>query len=55
MKGIKKHNAGRKDHKDKSHKVEETDEKLEKKCQLQKSHLTNYPNYRNSEVCFHFL
>lgn len=44
-KGLKKHNTRRKDHKDKSHKVEETDEKLEeKKCQLQTSHLTNYPN-----------
>lgn len=30
-KGLKKHNTYRKDHKDKSHKVEETDEKLEKK------------------------
>lgn len=30
-KGLKKHNTVRKDHKDKSHKVEETDEKLEKK------------------------
>lgn len=45
MKGIKKDNTRRKDHKDKSHKVEETEEKLEeKKCQLQTSHLTNYPN-----------
>lgn len=44
-KGLKKHNTVRKDHKDKSHKVEETEEKLQKKMSTTNKSSNKLPKF----------